>query len=326
MPRGSRAIVASSLAATPPIIIALATHPLVAIAIAVAVNVTALVVHSRACASQDAKLSKADKCLWQPRHEKDFGWAREAAFDDKVAIDDLVDRPIESAVDLIERHLGPAWARCFQCLPHAREAVKHQHVAERGDAPTATVGVTPTEVPTLSDPERERVGSGKTVIIRPPNTTGGLAVQRVRAPAEMVWATLNDFGKWSQMVDHCTGTDVYCDTTGESGGAHGVVDMKISLGVAFVGLVAHVHQIVDRGTGRLTWTLDEAKPNDCVKHAGYWLIRPDPSSPTDASLVYYSADVELSPWIPGWLNSFISEQGLPLAVGWLRREAERRAA
>ena len=86
-----------------------------------------------------------------------------------------------------------------------------------------------------------------------------------------------------------------------------------------------VVETIDRSAGRLAWTLDGSRENDCVRHAGFWLVRADPSC-AHASLVYYSADVQLAAWCPAWLNAFISEQGLPLAVGWLRREAERRGA
>jgi len=310
---------ASSLAATPPLIMVLSSHPIVAVAIVLAVNMSAFMIHTQISRTEQ-------KCLWWPSHEwrqgKDVMWADEPAEHHAVkTVEEAVLNPVETAVDLIEKHLGQQWARCFSCLPNARALAHEQQSAAAKNASTGVVGITPTVVPEISGTERARVADGQTVISKQQNMgSGGLAVTRVKAPADLVWATLNDFANWHKMVDHCCGADVYHES-------EGVVDMKIRLG--FAGrtcITAHVNQTVDPSAGRLTWALDATKPNDCVKHTGFWLVRPEAEAGAATSLVYYSADVELSAWAPWWINAFISEQGLPLAVGWLRRESERRAA
>jgi len=148
-----------------------------------------------------------------------------------------------------------------------------------------------------------------------------LAAQLVRAPATLTWSRLTAFKEWHQMVDFCASCEEY-ERLGDDTMAS--VKTKVTLSLAIISVVAYLHNYeIDRRRGCLSWRLDSTKKSDCVRHEGFYLVRPDESDP-DACVVYYSAAIKLASWCPLWLENFINEQGVPTAVGWLKREAEKR--
>ena len=175
-------------------------------------------------------------------------------------------------------------------------------------------------VPVLNAMEVKTLESGETVlkrILKPDGSQEGLAVQRMNAPAELVWATLLDFNHWDQMVDNVLSTEVY-----EQSGAD--IKVLVVVGVGFIKLRSHVHHVLDRTAGQLTWTLDVSRPSDLVANSGFWLIR-ESADDSRTCTVYYSTKIATKAWAPAWLDSFLAQQGLPRAVAWLKRESEKRA-
>ena len=222
--------------------------------------------------------------------------------------------------------LGDMLAKCLQPIPVSKGGGQEEQGAALavGNGDDDTVGVAAIDGPELSAAEQQRLARGQTVIKRTRMGDGreqGLAAQRIRAPAALVWSTLNDFERWCGMVDHCVGSEVY-QSTGDL--VRGEVKAKVTLGLAFLRVSAHCHHVLDRPAGRLTWTLDTTQPNDVVANEGFWLVRADPTD-AGACVVFYSGVVVLAAWAPAWANTFLAEAGLPKAVGWIQREAERRA-
>ena len=282
------------------------------------------------------------KCMWVP---KMYGDLEPAPMAPPVELEQLervvlrspsppmAELAFETALDhlgnLIEQHLGPQFAKCFpgRCCRQGHAHTSYRHRPPRQSTPSPSektrppmVGVAPTAMPDLTPDEQRSLEGGQTVLKR--NSAGGLSAQRVRAPAHVVWATLNDFEAWPRMVDHCVGTKVYA-TSLSSDGATGSIKCAVTLGAGFVRITAHVHHTIDRDTGRSAWTLDETQANDCHQNDGYWLVRPDPAD-ENASYIYYTTSVRLAAWVPSFINSFIGDVGLPKAVGWLQRESEKR--
>ena len=179
-------------------------------------------------------------------------------------------------------------------------------------------GASSVKLPKLSAAELSSVAAGELVLkaIATDKGNEGLAVQRVQAPADLVWATILDFGEWPRMVDDVVASAVYdkqgCD-----------IKVKITIGVGLLKIHTYVHHVLDRVAGVLTWSLDASKSSDLLANTGYWIVRPhDLTSCT----VYYSCHVQLRSWAPGWLDRYIAREGLPRALGWLKREAEERVA
>ncbi|EOD03688.1 hypothetical protein EMIHUDRAFT_221800 [Emiliania huxleyi CCMP1516] len=172
-------------------------------------------------------------------------------------------------------------------------------------------------LPRLNAVEAQRLARGETVlksIGQGGDGKEGLAAVMIEAPAELVWATLLDFGSWPSMVDNVTAADVY-----ENSGAD--IKVRVVIGVGLLKITSHVHHVLDRLHNQLTWTLDPSKPSDLVQNTGHWLLREEPARPNSTA-----ARVSLSAWAPAWLGRFIAAQGLPRATAWLKRESERRFA
>jgi hypothetical protein len=179
-------------------------------------------------------------------------------------------------------------------------------------------GASSVKLPKLSAAELSSVAAGELVLkaIATDKGNEGLAVQRVQAPADLVWATILDFGEWPRMVDDVVGSVVYdkqgCD-----------IKVKITIGVGLLKIHTYVHHVLDRVAGVLTWSLDATKSSDLLANTGYWIVRPHD---LNSCTVYYSCNVQLRSWAPGWLDRYIAREGLPRALGWLKREAEERVA
>ena len=179
-------------------------------------------------------------------------------------------------------------------------------------------GASSVKLPKLSAAELSSVAAGELVLkaIATDKGNEGLAVQRVQAPADLVWATILDFGDWPRMVDDVVASAVYdkqgCD-----------IKVKITIGVGLLKIHTYVHHVLDRVAGVLTWSLDATKSSDLLANTGYWIVRPHD---LNSCTVYYSCNVQLRSWAPGWLDRYIAREGLPRALGWLKREAEERVA
>jgi len=176
------------------------------------------------------------------------------------------------------------------------------------------------KAPLLTHAEMQQVKSGR-LVFRPHLKDGGVntavAVQRVRAPVSVVWGCLLDFERYPSMVDDVCAVDVY-----EKRGAH--IKVALSVGYSVIRLMTCLHHTFSPALGQLTWSLDSSRSSSFNLNDGFWLVRADPSDPS-CSLVFYSIAVELKGWMPGWVNTYIGEKGIPRAVAWVQREAERRA-
>ena len=178
-------------------------------------------------------------------------------------------------------------------------------------------------VPKLDAVEEQTLHTGAMVLktIAAKKGNEGLAVQVVNTPAELVWATILDFGEWPRMVDDVVATQVYERS-------EDVIKVKVTIGIGFLKIHTYVVHVLDKVAGTLTWSIDEpcaggARQSDLLANTGYWIVRP--GAPNTASCtVFYSCAVQLRSWAPGWLDRYIAREGLPRALGWLKREAEKR--
>lgn len=99
--------------------------------------------------------------------------------------------------------------------------------------------------------------------------------------------------------------------------------VAVSVGYSFVRLTTCLHHVLALEHGQLSWTLDASQPTSFASNEGFWLVREDPSDP-NCSVIYYSIALELKLAVPGWVNGFVEGQGIPRAVAWVKRAAEKR--
>ena len=233
--------------------------------------------------------------------------------------------PLEAAAAAAEAPVAPA----ASAAPAAPRPPRSPAVAPPAPVPASPAlpaperratqdGASSVKLPKLSAAELSSVAAGELVLkaIATDKGNEGLAVQRVQAPADLVWATILDFGEWPRMVDDVVASAVYdkqgCD-----------IKVKITIGVGLLKIHTYVHHVLDRVAGVLTWSLDATKSSDLLANTGYWIVRPHD---LNSCTVYYSCNVQLRSWAPGWLDRYIAREGLPRALGWLKREAEERVA
>ena len=145
------------------------------------------------------------------------------------------------------------------------------------------------------------------------HSNAGLAAQVIGVPAETVWQTILNFDEWPRMIDDVVETDVYEENETD-------FKVKVTIGVGFIRIRTHVHHVRDEEAGTLCWHLDGEKASDLVSNTGFWMV--EPREDGASCIVYYSCSITLCPWAPKVLDRYVAREGLPRALGWLKREAE----
>ena len=205
-----------------------------------------------------------------------------------------------------------------------------QHTVEELLAAPSTTAIPPLHpaspasmhviLPELTHEDRDTLLSGgmmlKIMEDTAHNANEGVAAQMVNAPSEVVWETILDFDEWPRMIDDVVATEVYEPSNGKD------LKVKVTLGIAFLRIKTWVWHVFDRGSGTLTWSLDESKQSDVISNTGFWVVREDGDG--KSCTVYYSCAITLRTWAPRFLDRYVAKEGLPRALGWLKREAESR--
>ena len=170
-------------------------------------------------------------------------------------------------------------------------------------------------LPYLDSDEMARVHSGHLFFkpYRDGLSNKAFAVLLVNAPESVVWEKILDFTNYPRMVDDVQSVSLYAATKNN-------YKVEIKVGIGFITLTTCLHHVYTPQTHRLTWTLDKEKPSLMGENAGFWVVSPRDD---ETCIVYYSISIKLKAWVPAWVNEFVSSQGIPRAVVWLKREAER---
>lgn len=172
----------------------------------------------------------------------------------------------------------------------------------------------------LTDAERADLAAGKAVrkTLRGEGGGRGLAVIDVAAPPEVVWARIIDYPNYPKMVDNVAETEVYARE-----GDHLKVRFVLKgAGVSVEYFVDHVYRPKE---GYLTWTLDYSKSSDLDDSVGFWRVAPHPERPGH-SRVYYSIELRVGWWLPGFIENMLAKDGLVKSTEWVKREAEKHIA
>ena len=232
--------------------------------------------------------------------------------------------PVATCVQILM--LAVAWAvilgRFFdsQSAPPAAPSQAPTPIASPPAVEKAAAVQRPAAValPPLDSSEECDVEAGKLVFRPYRNDSGinrGVAVQLVRASSEHVWQTVLDFERYPIMVDDVCAARVY------ERSPDGDIKVAVSIGYGPVRFTTCLHHKYAPELSQLTWALDASAPASFKHNEGFWVVRPHgPSS----CVVYYSIAVEVNGWVPSWVNGFVAKAGLPRAVAWLKKHAERR--
>jgi ribosome-associated toxin RatA of RatAB toxin-antitoxin module len=172
--------------------------------------------------------------------------------------------------------------------------------------------------PQFSAADLAQLRSGQAIRRQTEGASGGrgLAIFRVQAPPDVVWAVINDFDqypKWIHNVDKC---QVY-----QRDGGNIDVDFVIS-GLGF-SAEYYIHHMYHPAEHWGTWTLDYSRESDLDDSVGFWRVTPWAEDPRQ-SVVEYSVDVRVRGWVPGFIRGLFVDKGLTQATEWVKVQSEAR--
>ena len=172
----------------------------------------------------------------------------------------------------------------------------------------------------LSDAEKKTLGEGRPVMRQTEGgaTSGrGMAVFRVEASPDVVWATINDFASYPKWIDGVKKCEVYKKEGG-------LIDVNFKIASFPVSAEYFIHHDYDMANRWGTWTLDYTRNSDLDDSVGFWRVNPTPGNPNQ-SVVEYSVDVAAKTWLPGFIRTLIVDTGLKQATQWVKVQSEKKA-
>lgn len=176
-------------------------------------------------------------------------------------------------------------------------------------------------LPTLSADDLAKLADGKPVQkqMKESGSSGGrgLAVQDVHATPEEIWSRIMALDKYTEWVSNVTECEVY-----ETKGAH--TKARFVLSATVMSVEYFIDHTFYPDKNYLTWTLDYSKESDLDDSVGFWYVQPLQEKP-GWSRLYYSVDVQLKGWVPGFIENMITKSGLSKATSWVKRESEKIA-
>jgi len=142
----------------------------------------------------------------------------------------------------------------------------------------------------------------------------GVAIFRVNAPADTVWATINNFQSYPKWIDNLSKCAVYK----REGDAIDVEFVIKGFGFSARYFIHHTYHQAERWG---TWTLDYTRESDLDDSVGFWRVTPWAENPAQ-SVVEYSVDVQVRGWIPGFVRGLFVDKGLQQATEWVKIQSE----
>jgi hypothetical protein len=143
----------------------------------------------------------------------------------------------------------------------------------------------------------------------------GIAVQDVHATTDQVWAKILNYPMYPEWVD-----GVYeCEEYKVDGHDHYV---RFVIGAMMIKVEYYIKHDVEQEKGYLTWTLDYSRTSDLDDSVGFWRVEPIADKP-GWTRVFYSVQIKMSGWVPGWVEDMLAKSGLTKATEWVKRESEK---
>jgi len=176
------------------------------------------------------------------------------------------------------------------------------------------VGAPP--IPELTANDLETLAKGKPVKKQVEMETGGrgIAIQDVHATPEVVWSRIVQYDKYPEWVDGVYECEEY-ENTGDT------IKVRFKIGSMGIKVEYYIVHTYRPDEGYMTWTLDYSRESDLDDSVGFWRVIPVEDKP-GWTRVYYSVDVRLKGWVPGFIESMLAKNGLTKATAWVKRESE----
>ena len=143
---------------------------------------------------------------------------------------------------------------------------------------------------------------------------GGYIVQDINAPVEKVWSNILNFSKYTDWVNHVEKCEPY-----EQSEDHLKVEFIIgAIGITYQYYIDH---IIDNKNHYMRWTLDYQRQSEIDDVVGFWYLQQHPLDPTQTRL-FYSVEIMLAGWVPGFIQNLFSRNGLVDAASWVKKVSE----
>jgi hypothetical protein len=173
-------------------------------------------------------------------------------------------------------------------------------------------------VPSLTSDDLATLESGKPVLKQSKTDEGsgkGVAVQDIHASADTIWSKITSYSNYPTWVDGVYECEVYGQSTG-------IYDVRFVIGAMMIKEEYYVHHTYKPADGYMTWHLDYSRQSDLDDTVGFWRVMPLDDKP-GWTRVYYSVQVKVGGWVPGWVEDSLSKSGLTKATEWVKRESEK---
>jgi ribosome-associated toxin RatA of RatAB toxin-antitoxin module len=173
-------------------------------------------------------------------------------------------------------------------------------------------------VPELTADDLAKLAKGEAVLKQQKQGDSGgrgIAVQDIQASPEVIWSKITNYAKYPEWVEGVYECEAYEK-------ANGHIKARFVIGAMMIRVEYFVDHTYRPADGYLTWTLDYSKQSDLDDSVGFWRVEPIADKP-GWTRVYYSVQVKLSGWVPGWVESMLAENGLTQATEWVKRESEK---
>ncbi len=147
----------------------------------------------------------------------------------------------------------------------------------------------------------------------------GLAVQDIAAPPQTVWGRILDFKRYPKMVENVKECSVYENKMSKQGDGH--IKTRFVIGTFAISIEYFIDHVLNQKEGWMTWTLDYTRESELHDSVGFWFVDKHPTKEGWTRL-YYSVDLAVSGWVPGFVEDMLREEGLTRATSWVKKEAE----
>ena len=122
------------------------------------------------------------------------------------------------------------------------------------------------------------------------------------------------------MVPKTAESSNYKVVDGKNG--HQTIYTMLKVGFPMLKLTGYFKHEYEPKLNCLTWTLDYSRKSDFDDSCGFWYVIPHPDNPKEWSRVYYSVQVAMFPWVPGFVMSFMSTKALTESTAWVKKFSE----
>jgi len=172
----------------------------------------------------------------------------------------------------------------------------------------------------ITPDEAARLDAGKPVMRQSEAGMGGrgVAVQDIAAPTDVVWGRILDFAAYPKMIDDVKEIEVYEEAKERT-------KVRFVIGRFGLSLEYFIDHVVKRDEGFMTWTLDYSRKSELDDSVGYWYVAAHPTK-KDVTRLFYSVDVRMKGFVPGFIQDLVREEGLVRATKWVKLHAERAHA